>query len=224
MEYISNEELLRALSCIRKRPGMFLYPLTLASLGNYICGYKLCCTLNDIHQEEDSCDLLTEFSYWLQEQYHMARTNQYTWWQLIVKKVPEDGIHAIEEFYKMLDRFIDEKNLSSSDRINNNSLPSKAMLVKVNFLIEDDRGELNNKDIENAVWNAIPDNHKAVWQSTSELYLDSGSMNCGKCAKCQGWTTDKEKPNWIEGLCSGATVDGELLCDECLPKGHRWAF
>lgn len=146
MAYITNEELLRALSCIRKRPGMFLYPLTLASLGNYICGYKLCCTLNDIHQE-------------------------------------------------------------------------------------DDRGELNHKDIENAVWNAIPDddimiddNHKAVWQSASELYLDSESMNCGKCAKYQGWTTDKEKPNWIEGLCSGATVDGELLCDECLPKGHRWAF
>lgn len=118
MTYISKEELLRVLYFIKKRPAMYLYPVTLTSLGNFLAGYQFSC-------EED-------------------------------------------------------------------------------------------------IW--IDENHKAVWQSTSELYLDPKTMNCGKCAKCHGWTTDMEKPNYINGLCNGATVDGELLCDECLPEGHRWAF
>jgi hypothetical protein len=62
------------------------------------------------------------------------------------------------------------------------------------------------------------------WNSTSSIGLDSGEYNCGKCSKCGHWTTDSEKPYAVQGLCNGATVDGELLCDECLPPDHRWAF
>jgi hypothetical protein len=49
-------------------------------------------------------------------------------------------------------------------------------------------------------------------------------MNCVKCSSCGAWTTDREKDEPIEGLTNGATVDGKLLCDECLPEDHKWAF
>lgn len=52
MTYTSTEELVRVLYFVRKRPGMFIMPLTLSSLGNLIGGYRLCCTLNHIHQDE----------------------------------------------------------------------------------------------------------------------------------------------------------------------------
>ena len=70
----------------------------------------------------------------------------------------------------------------------------------------------------------IDDTHSAKWTSSSLAVLDPNYANCGKCSNCGGWTTDREKENPIEGLSNGATVEGLLLCDECLPKGHRWAF
>lgn len=43
-------------------------------------------------------------------------------------------------------------------------------------------------------------------------------------SKCGQWTTDREKPDSIVGLSNGATINGRLLCDECLPPKHKWAF
>jgi hypothetical protein len=54
--------------------------------------------------------------------------------------------------------------------------------------------------------------------------LNEATLNCGHCHNCNCWCTDKEKPNSISQLCNGAVYDGKLLCDECLPKNHRWAF
>lgn len=160
----------------------------------------------------------------------MEHTNQYSWWKIILLNVPSDGIDAIITFYSMLDLFVEGKELVCPDafgKCNNDN----AILVRVNYLIEGDKDELGKESIQDGIWNSIPEEdilidntHKAVWQSTSEVFLDSKTMNCGKCVRCHGWTTDKEKPNYIDGLCNGATVNGELLCDECLPEGHRWAF
>lgn len=227
MTYISTEELLRMLFLIRKRPGMYLYPLSLASLGNFISGYRLSCMLNQIKQ--DKYDFLTEFRYWLQEQYCMEHTNQYPWWGIILQNVSSDGIEAIEEFYIMLDKFIDEKKISGP---NTSEIPDihkvDSILVRINYLIEVDNDKTVKKILqeENFLEDdiLIDDRHSALWQSTNKIFLNTQFMNCGKCAKCHGWTTDREKPDWIDGLCNGATVDGKLLCDECLPKGHRWAF
>jgi hypothetical protein len=62
------------------------------------------------------------------------------------------------------------------------------------------------------------------WQALWSLELDPASSNCGQCAECGGWVTDREQPEPLAGLCNGARVNGRLLCDEHLPKEHRWAF
>lgn len=62
------------------------------------------------------------------------------------------------------------------------------------------------------------------WNSTSTIELDEKNMNCGNCANCGQWVTDCEKPGRISDLCNGARIDGKLYCDECLPRGHKWAF
>lgn len=228
MTYISKEELLHVLSFIKKRPAMYLYPVTLTSLANFLAGYGFSCVVNNTHQ--DDYDLFGEFRYWLQKQYHMEHTNQYSWWKIILQNVPSDGMDAILTFYNMLNLFLEGKDLPCFDESKKYD-NDKAILVRTSYLIEGKCDEIDKETVQNGIWNLIPEediwideNHKAVWQSTSELYLDPKTMNCGKCAKCHGWTTDMEKLNYINGLCNGATVDGELLCDECLPEGHRWAF
>lgn len=112
---------------------------------------------------------------------------------------------------------------------------TETLLYKVAYLVEvEDREISTNHDKEELrkmVWKALPDQdiaiddvHTAEWYSTQELLLDSGTMNCGRCHKCNAWTTDREKPDPVRELTNGAVVDGELLCDDCLPKGHPWAF
>jgi hypothetical protein len=110
----------------------------------------------------------------------------------------------------------------------------ETVLIKVAFLVELSDEEINNVDglldkIMTKVGNdetLLVDN-KSIdlkWINTSSHTLDVKSENCGRCANCGGWTTDREKPNYIPELCDGATVNGSLLCDECLPSDHRWAF
>ena len=66
--------------------------------------------------------------------------------------------------------------------------------------------------------------HWAHWAGSHTILLLPDSNNCGKCANCGQWTSDKEKPDFISGLSIGATVNGVLLCDVCLPKNHPLAF
>ncbi|WP_214762662.1 hypothetical protein [Exiguobacterium sp. s146] len=62
------------------------------------------------------------------------------------------------------------------------------------------------------------------WESCSTVVLDPGAMNCGRCSTCGRWTTDREKNNVLLQLSNGATFEGELRCDDCLPENHRWSF
>lgn len=110
----------------------------------------------------------------------------------------------------------------------------KTILIKIGYLVnleednkefEDDllvkiRRELS-KDIK---INAEHEEANVEWISSSSIILDPESMNCDKCTRCGQWTTNREKSDPILELCDGAKVDGELLCDECLPSDHRWAF
>jgi hypothetical protein len=111
----------------------------------------------------------------------------------------------------------------------------KTLLYKVAYLVEAEDGEISTnhgkEELRKMIWKALPDQdiaidrvHTAQWCSTQELLLDPGTMNCGQCCKCSTWTTDREKPDPIRKLTNGAVVDGELLCDDCLPEGHPWAF
>ena len=105
----------------------------------------------------------------------------------------------------------------------------KTVIIKVAYLIElqDEDGVLNR--IMTRVGNdeKIPIDGQSFdlkWIATSSHTLDDANENCGKCSNCGAWTTDREKPNYIPELNDGATVEGKLLCDECLPSDHRWAF
>ena len=95
--------------------------------------------------------------------------------------------------------------------------------------VEKDHGEVDRLEdaIEDAINAVIGVDEDAVdqgWESTYRLVLDEENMNCGRCVKCGAWTTDLEREEPIKGLQFGASVDGDLLCDEHLPQGHRFAF
>jgi len=63
------------------------------------------------------------------------------------------------------------------------------------------------------------------WESMTSPPLD-GKPAVGRCAVCNRWVYDVE--NCTEytptRICRGAVVDGQLLCDEHLPKDHPVAF
>nr|WP_154958420.1 hypothetical protein [Paenibacillus xylanexedens] len=104
----------------------------------------------------------------------------------------------------------------------------KTYLVKVAYLIDlsdeeyKEMGDQLIPELENEI--TVMGNLKLDWQSSSTILLDPETMNCGRCSKCNSWVTDREKPDHIDELNNGAVVDDRLLCDECLPEDHRWAF
>ena len=110
----------------------------------------------------------------------------------------------------------------------------ETVLIKVAYLVELPEEEINSIDgaLDKIMIKVGNDekiqidgkNIDLKWIETSSRTLDIDNKNCGRCAKCGEWTTDREKPNFISELDNGATVDGKLLCDECLPPGHIWAF
>ena len=113
----------------------------------------------------------------------------------------------------------------------------KSVLLVMSFSIEVEEDYLE-KDlpeyikVENSLINLFEekmtvDDSKfgsSKWESSYVIELDEKTINCGRCAVCGAWVTDREKENHIPQLCNGATVNGQLLCDEHLPKGHKWAF
>lgn len=112
----------------------------------------------------------------------------------------------------------------------------KTVLFNVSYLIEVEDDLLNGsndaevfnenvfKKLAPNSWKKIDAKHIAKWNSSTFLVLDPTKMNCGKCCRCGNWATDREKMDHIMGLTNGAAINGELLCDECLPEDHRWAF
>ncbi|WP_339260559.1 hypothetical protein MKZ12_12055 [Paenibacillus sp. FSL R5-0713] len=104
----------------------------------------------------------------------------------------------------------------------------KTYLVNIAYLIDltDDEYKEIDGDLTPVLENEITirKDLKLQWESSSSVYLDPEVMNCGRCAKCNSWATDREKPNHMDELNNGAVIEGQLLCDECLPEEHRWAF
>ncbi len=112
----------------------------------------------------------------------------------------------------------------------------KSVLLKIGVLVEVEEEELE-KDygyIDEVTWeleDKINDTLKITddesdfgWRYTSITVLDKNEHNYGKCAKCGTLTSDKGKEGFIPEIGTGATVNEELLCDDCLPQGHPFAF
>ena len=108
----------------------------------------------------------------------------------------------------------------------------KTVLINVSFLVEVDETEVRKDfgmidQITNKLChdqNIIIGTSEVEWESSSTVVLDTGSMNCGQCSTCGRWTTDREKSDPLLQLCNGASFEGELLCDDCLPEDYRWSF
>lgn len=110
----------------------------------------------------------------------------------------------------------------------------ETVLIKVTYLVELTEDEVISNDcILDEITHKIGNDEKLIakdktinlkWNGTSSFVLDPNNKNCGRCVNCGAWVTDREKPDAIPELCNGATVNGKLLCDECLPSEHRWAF
>ena len=110
----------------------------------------------------------------------------------------------------------------------------KTVLIKVSYLVDiEDEDFIKDEHLDRITDQVSEDINLQLndsetmslkWEGTSSIILDSEIMNCGKCANCNRWATDIEKENPMKELCYGATVDGKLLCDECLPPEHPCAF
>ncbi|MBH5320043.1 hypothetical protein I6N90_19765 [Paenibacillus sp. GSMTC-2017] len=108
----------------------------------------------------------------------------------------------------------------------------KTVLISISYLVDIEENENQHILVESAMNHLSNDNNLEFdnkkkllkWIETSSKELRPTDMNCGKCENCGGWTTDREKEAPILQLCNGASLAGRLLCDECLPDDHPWAF
>ncbi|WP_426451278.1 hypothetical protein ACP26L_04015 [Paenibacillus sp. S-38] len=106
----------------------------------------------------------------------------------------------------------------------------KTVLVNVSYYVEIDESE---NELPQEVKAKLCENRKLEiddkkvclkWNQSSFQVLNSEIMNCGRCVNCGCWVTDREKDDAIFGLDDGAVYENRLLCDECLPCDHKWAF
>lgn len=44
--------------------------------------------------------------------------------------------------------------------------------------------------------------------------------NLGQCAKCGTWVSDYMKPDRVSCTSNGENIDGQWLCDACIPKDN----
>ena len=49
---------------------------------------------------------------------------------------------------------------------------------------------------------------------SSFIYLEQ-EENANRCSRCGRWTSDPDKPEFLNALMIGRSVDGNVLCDEC---------
>jgi hypothetical protein len=106
-------------------------------------------------------------------------------------------------------------------------------LLRVSYLVEIEKSKSEEELLDNISFELSQDRYlsneklpvtKLGWEMTLMQVLDPQKNNCGRCAICNSWVTDIEKPDPINGINIGATVAGQLLCDEHLPKNHPLAF
>lgn len=108
---------------------------------------------------------------------------------------------------------------------------TETILIQVSYILKLPPGEFQREGgvrnkLSDKIDKDIPMQEDTVlqWHKTAATLLDAGYTNCGRCSGCGVWTSDRERPDFIQGLSIGAVVDGKLLCNQCLPAGHPLAF
>lgn len=111
-------------------------------------------------------------------------------------------------------------------------MKDKTILIKAAYLMNLTEEDYNEKydEILLAISNiigkdiSVSNNLILEWEGISTILLEPRNTNCGRCNNCNKWVTNREQEEHIDELNNGAIVNGQLLCDECLPEDHRWAF
>ena len=111
----------------------------------------------------------------------------------------------------------------------------KPMLVRLSVVVDADPEDTDEGASEMhrywlLLWETLNERLRAPDIANGEVLcmkyfeIDETRLNCGRCARCGSWTTDNERPDPILDLGIGARVDGQLYCDEDLPRDHPLAF
>lgn len=50
-------------------------------------------------------------------------------------------------------------------------------------------------------------------------WIEEDYVNSGKCANCDEWVTNRDKPNRLHGIPEATVVNDRLLCDQCRERG-----
>jgi hypothetical protein len=106
----------------------------------------------------------------------------------------------------------------------------KTLLVNISYYVEINESEnglpkeIQSKLCEHRTLEIDDEKVYLKWNESSFRVLDPEIMNCGRCANCGCWVTDRDKDAAIFGVDDGAVHENKLLCDECLPSDHKWAF
>lgn len=103
-------------------------------------------------------------------------------------------------------------------------LTLKRYIYKINLIVEGSPDDLvKQARIDDSIETLIR-NDDSINVVSTEIVDLSLNLNCGKCRNCQTWVTDKRYDNSVSELSNGAIVNGEWLCDLCLPKQHPNSF
>ncbi len=102
-----KEHILRVLEAVRKRPGMFIFPVTLTSLRNFICGYN-CTNLF----KEGSTNYFSSSNPYFYDWIAMKERTRYApnmgWVEAIMKNASSEQ-EGFDRFFQYLDEYLARK-------------------------------------------------------------------------------------------------------------------
>lgn len=96
-------------------------------------------------------------------------------------------------------------------------------LYKLYIVVEDDSNPVSNQDSIDEIIEKSCFGHLDI-DIVGSVVCDLDNSTCGKCSKCGAWVSDHEKPDHIDGFSDGCILDGEWVCDLCVPKSHPRHF
>ncbi len=94
---------LKVLSAVKKRPGMFLDPISLGSLRNFIIGYGSNYLFDDI-ENSNFFGLSSKFFDWIVKQEGEKTTPEKGWDKILMQNCSSDQ-EGVDKFFNYLDKF-----------------------------------------------------------------------------------------------------------------------
>lgn len=96
-----NNDILNVIYEIKAKPGLYLTTQTIGALKNFLVGW--------ISREPNNVtndNIINEFQIWLEEKYILKSTQS---WDRIIYFYSKDEYNAFNQFYQLLDEFLETK-------------------------------------------------------------------------------------------------------------------